>query len=380
MSDSTVDPILEQEGTFLESSEMVLQMGPQHPSTHGVLRVILKLDGERVRDVECVIGYLHRGVEKIGENRTYVMFAPYVDRTDYIAAVSNGLGYCLAVERLIDVEAPARAQVVRVIFAELNRISSHLLWLGTHALDLGAMTPVFYTFREREEVLKIFENYCGARLTTHAFRIGGLQYDLYDGFEEQTLTFCQSFVHRLDEYERLLTGNRIWRDRLKDIGILSASDCKRYSVTGPLLRAAGVAFDLRKAQPYSGYEHYDFDIPTRDAGDCFDRYAVRMQEMRQSVRIIEQALDRIPGGPITAKVPKILKPPPGEVYVSIEAPKGELGYYIVSDGSDQPYRVRVRPPSFLNLQALRQMARGVLVADVVAILGTIDFVLGEVDR
>jgi len=380
MSDSTVDPILEQEGTFLESSEMVLQMGPQHPSTHGVLRVILKLDGERVRDVECVIGYLHRGVEKIGENRTYVMFAPYVDRMDYIAAVSNGLGYCLAVERLIDVEAPARAQVVRVIFAELNRISSHLLWLGTHALDLGAMTPVFYTFREREEVLKIFENYCGARLTTHAFRIGGLQYDLYDGFEEQTLTFCQSFVHRLDEYERLLTGNRIWRDRLKDIGILSASDCKRYSVTGPLLRAAGVAFDLRKAQPYSGYEHYDFDIPTRDAGDCFDRYAVRMQEMRQSVRIIEQALDRIPGGPITAKVPKILKPPPGEVYVSIEAPKGELGYYIVSDGSDQPYRVRVRPPSFLNLQALRQMARGVLVADVVAILGTIDFVLGEVDR
>jgi NADH-quinone oxidoreductase subunit D len=380
MSDSTVDPILEQEGTFLESSEMVLQMGPQHPSTHGVLRVILKLDGERVRDVECVIGYLHRGVEKIGENRTYVMFAPYVDRMDYIAAVSNGLGYCLAVESLINIEAPARAQVVRVIFAELNRISSHLLWLGTHALDLGAMTPVFYTFREREEVLKIFENYCGARLTTHAFRIGGLQYDLYDGFEEQTLTFCQSFVHRLDEYERLLTGNRIWRDRLKDIGILSASDCKRYSVTGPLLRAAGVAFDLRKAQPYSGYEHYDFDIPTRDAGDCFDRYAVRMQEMRQSVRIIEQALDRIPRGPIIAKVPKILKPPPGEVYVSIEAPKGELGYYIVSDGSDQPYRVRVRPPSFLNLQALRQMARGVLVADVVAILGTIDFVLGEVDR
>jgi NADH-quinone oxidoreductase subunit D len=380
MSDSQLDPILEQEGTFLESSEMVLQMGPQHPSTHGVLRVILKLDGERVRDVECVIGYLHRGVEKIGENRTYVMFAPYVDRMDYIAAVSNGLGYCLAVERLIDVEAPVRAQVVRVIFAELNRISSHLLWLGTHALDLGAMTPVFYTFREREEVLKIFENYCGARLTTHAFRIGGLQYDLYDGFEEQTSAFCRSFVHRLDEYERLLTGNRIWRDRLKDVGILSASDCKRYSVTGPLLRAAGVPFDLRRAQPYSGYEQYDFDIPTRDAGDCFDRYAVRMQEMRQSVRIIEQALDRIPRGPIIAKVPKVLKPPPGEVYVSIEAPKGELGYYIVSDGSDQPYRVRVRPPSFLNLQALRQMARGVLVADVVAILGTIDFVLGEVDR
>ena len=380
MSDSPLDPILEQEGTFLESSEMVLQMGPQHPSTHGVLRVILKLDGERVRDVECVIGYLHRGVEKIAENRTYAMFAPYVDRMDYISAVSNGLGYCLAVERLIAVEPPPRAQVVRVIFAELNRISSHLLWLGTHALDLGAMTPVFYTFREREEVLKIFENYCGARLTTHAFRIGGLQYDLYDGFEAQTRTFCDSFLHRLDDYESLLTGNRIWRDRLKNVGILSAADCIRYSVTGPLLRAAGVPFDLRKALPYSGYEQYDFDIPTRTAGDCFDRYSVRMQEMRQSVRIIEQALDRIPAGPIIAKVPKVLKPPVGEVYVAVEAPKGELGYFIVSDGSDQPYRVRVRPPSFLNLQAIRQMVRGVLVADVVAILGTIDFVLGEVDR
>lgn len=374
------DPLLETEGSYLDTNEMVLQMGPQHPSTHGVLRVILKLDGERVRDVECVIGYLHRGVEKIGENRTYVMFAPYVDRMDYVAAVSNGLGYCLAVERLISVQAPPRAQAVRVILAELNRIASHLLWLGTHALDLGAMSPVFYTFREREEVLKIFEAYCGARLTTHAFRIGGLQYELYDGFEAQVTAFCRLFRQRIEQYEELLTGNRIWRDRLKGIGILNAEDCKQFGVTGPLIRAAGVAWDLRKAQPYSGYEQYEFDIPTRAGGDCFDRYAVRMEEMRQSVRIIEQAVAQIPAGAVMAKVPKVLKPPAGEVYVSIEAPKGELGYYIVSDGSDQPYRLRVRPPSFLNLQAIKKMAVGSLVADVVAILGTIDFVLGEVDR
>src|SRR5580698_3122928 len=214
------------EKPYLDSNELIINMGPQHPATHGVLRVILKLDGEKVLGTECIIGYLHRGVEKIAENRTFAQFNPYVDRMDYVAAVSNGLGYCLAVEKVLNVEAPPRAQTVRVILTELNRIASHLLWLGTHALDIGAITPVFYCFREREEVLKIFENYCGARLTTHAFRIGGLQYDLYDGFEEQTLTFCQSFVHRLDEYERLLTGNRIWRDRLKDIGILSASDCK----------------------------------------------------------------------------------------------------------------------------------------------------------
>ncbi|MBX5493933.1 MAG: NADH-quinone oxidoreductase subunit D [Bryobacteraceae bacterium] len=366
--------------TFLDSSELVLNMGPQHPSTHGVLRVILKLDGEKVIGTECVIGYLHRGVEKIGENRTYVQFAPYVDRMDYVAAVSNGLGYCLAVEKLLSVEAPPRAQVTRVILTELNRIASHLLWLGTHALDIGAITPLFYTLREREEVLKIFEKYCGARLTTHAFRIGGLQYELYDGFEEDVAKFCDMFLPKVDEYEELLTDNRIWVERLKGVGILTAEQCKAYGVTGPVLRAAGVAWDLRKAQPYSGYEQYDFDIPIRQNGDTFDRYIVRMEEMRQSVRIIRQALERIEPGPIMAKVPKVIKPPVGEVYVSIEAPKGELGYFIVSDGSTQPYRVRVRPPSFVNLQALDQMCRGALVADVVAIIGTIDIVLGEVDR
>ena len=366
--------------TFLDANELVLNMGPQHPSTHGVLRVILKLDGEKVMGTDCVIGYLHRGVEKIGENRTYAMFAPYVDRMDYISAVSNGLGYCLAVEKLMGLQAPPRAEAVRVILTELNRIASHLIWLGTHALDIGAITPLFYTMREREEALKIFENYCGARLTTHAFRIGGLQYETYDGFEEQVKKFCDALEPRIDEYETLLTGNRIWVERLTGIGILNADECKEYGVTGPMLRAAGVKWDIRKAMPYSGYDRYEFEIPTRQNGDTYDRYIVRMQEMRQSVRIIRQAVASIPEGPIMAKVPKVIKPAVGEVYVSIEAPKGELGYYIVSDGTINPYRVRVRPPSFINLQSLDKMAKGSLIADIVAIIGTIDIVLGEVDR
>ncbi len=369
------------DSTFLDSTELVLNMGPQHPSTHGVLRVILKLDGEKVLGTECVIGYLHRGVEKIAENRTYAQFNPYVDRMDYVAAVSNGLGYCLAVEKLLNVEAPPRAQAVRVILTELNRIASHLLWLGTHALDIGAITPVFYCLREREEALKIFEKYCGARLTTHAFRIGGLLYETYDGFEQDVIQdFCDMFLPKVDEYEELLTNNRIWVGRLKDVGILSAEECKEYGVTGPVLRAAGVKWDLRKAQPYSGYEKYDFEIPTRENGDTYDRYIVRMQEMRQSVRIMRQAVAAIPEGPIMGKVGKVIKPPVGEAYVSIEAPKGELGYYMVSDGSTQPYRCRVRPPSFVNLQALDRMIRGGLVADVVAVIGTLDIVLGEIDR
>jgi NADH-quinone oxidoreductase subunit D len=366
--------------TFLDSTELVLNMGPQHPSTHGVLRVILKLDGEKITGTDCVIGYLHRGVEKISENRTYVQFAPYVDRMDYVAAISNALGYCLAVEKLISAEATPRAQTVRVILTELNRIASHLLWLGTHALDVGAITPLFYTMREREEILKIFEAYCGARLTTHAFRIGGLNWDIYEEFEQDCKKFCDYFLPKVDEYEELLTSNRIWVERLKGIGILSAEDCKSYGVTGPMLRSAGVKWDLRKAQPYSGYEKYDFEIPIGENADTYDRYVIRMQEMRQSVRIVRQAVEGIPAGPIMAKVPKVLKPPVGEAYVSIEAPKGELGYYIVSDGGLNPYRVRVRPPSFINLQSLDKMAKGALIADIVAIIGTIDIVLGEVDR
>jgi NADH-quinone oxidoreductase subunit D len=370
----------ESKKTFLDANELILNMGPQHPATHGVLRVILRLDGEKVMGLECVIGYLHRGVEKIAEHRTYTMFNPYVDRMDYVAAVSNGLGYCEAVEKLLNIEAPPRANYIRVILTELNRMASHQLWLGTHALDIGAMTPLFYTFRDREEILKIFEKYCGARLTTHAFRIGGCQYETYEGFEKDVAKFLTFVAPKIDEYEELLTTNRIWVERTKKVGTISAKDCIALGVTGPVLRASGVKWDLRKAQPYAAYKEFDFDIPTGQNGDTYDRYLVRMAEMRQSLRIIQQAVDKIPEGPIMAKVSKVMKPPVGEIYHSIEAPKGELGYFIVSDGSTQPYRVRVRPPSFVNLQALDLMCRGQLVADVIAVIGTLDIVLGEVDR
>ncbi len=368
------------ETTVLGADEIILNMGPQHPSTHGVLRVKLKLDGEKVVASECIIGYLHRGVEKIGENRTYPQFAPYVDRTDYVAAVSNGLGYCEAVEKLLGAEAPPRARWVRTILTEMQRIASHLLWLGTHALDIGAITPLFYTFREREEILKIFEKYCGARLTTHAFRIGGLQYETYGEFEDEVKAFCKDFDKRIDEYEELLTSNRIWVERTRDIGVITAEHAIAMGVTGPVLRGSGVRWDIRKAMPYAAYDQFQFDIPIGQRGDTYDRYLVRLEEMRQSRRILLQAVESIPEGPILARVGKVIKPPPGEVYHSIEAPKGELGYYMVSDGTTQPYRLRIRPPSFVNLQALDEMVRGHLVADVVAIIGTIDIVLGEVDR
>jgi NADH-quinone oxidoreductase subunit D len=368
------------ETTVLGADEIIINMGPQHPSTHGVLRVKLKLDGEKVVGSECIIGYLHRGVEKIAEHRTYQQFAPYVDRMDYVAAVSNGLGYCEAVEKLMGVEAPPRARVIRTILTELQRIASHLVWLGTHALDIGALTPVFYCFREREEILKIFEKYCGARLTTHAFRIGGLQYEAYDELEADTERFCKDFETKVDEYETLLTENRIWVGRTKGIGVISAADAIAIGATGPVIRASGVEWDIRKAAPYAAYDQYKFDIPTGKNGDTYDRYLVRMEEMRQSSRICLQAIQNIPTGPIMARIGKVLKPPAGEVYHAIEAPKGELGYYIVSDGTTQPYRIRIRPPSFVNLQAFDTMVKGHLVADVVAIIGTLDIVLGEVDR
>jgi NADH-quinone oxidoreductase subunit D len=374
------DDATQKNSTLLGADELVVNMGPQHPSTHGVLRVKLKLDGERVRGAECVIGYLHRGVEKIAEHRTYQQFAPYVDRMDYVAAVSNGLGYCEAVEKLLNAEAPPRARVIRTILTELQRIASHLVWLGTHALDIGALTPLFYCFREREEILKIFEKYCGARLTTHAFRIGGLQYEAYDGFEKDVERFCKDFERRIQDYVDLLTGNSIWIGRTRNVGVLSAADCIALGASGPLLRASGVKWDLRKAQPYAAYDQYQFEIPVGANGDTYDRYMVRMEEMRQSRLICLQAIERIPEGPILGKVGKVLKPAAGEIYHSIEAPKGILGYYIVSDGTTQPYRVRIRPPSFVNLQALDKMVRGHLVADVVAIIGTLDIVLGEVDR
>lgn len=366
--------------TFLDADELVLNMGPQHPSTHGVLRVILKLDGEKVLGTECVLGYLHRGIEKVAESRTYVQFAPYVDRLDYVAAVSNSLAYCLTVEKLISAEVPKRAQYLRVILTELNRLASHEVWLGTHALDIGAITPLFYVFREREDILNIFEKSFGARLTTHAFRIGGCARDAYEGFDKEVLEFCDKQEKRLEEYEELLTGNRIWIERTKDVGVISAEAAIAIGLTGPPLRGSGVKWDLRKAQPYSSYEDFDFEVPIGKNGDTYDRYVIRIEEMRQSLRIIRQAVAGLPEGAVMAKVPKILKPPAGDVYHSIEAPKGELGFYVVSDGTTNPYRVRVRPPSFINLQALEQMVAGQLVADVVAIIGTLDIVLGEVDR
>jgi NADH-quinone oxidoreductase subunit D len=380
LADTVQEDATHKTDTLLGADELILNMGPQHPSTHGVLRVKLKLDGERVVSSECVIGYLHRGVEKIAENRSYQQFAPYVDRMDYVAAVSNGLGYCEAVEKLLMVEAPPRARVIRTILTELQRIASHLLWLGTHALDIGALTPLFYCMREREEILKILEKYCGARLTTHAFRIGGLQYEAYDTLEKDVELFCRSFEARIQEYSDLLTGNSIWIGRTRNVGLLNAADCIAMGASGPVLRASGVKWDLRKAMPYAAYDQYKFEIPIGARGDTYDRYIVRIEEMRQSRLICLQAIENIPAGPIMARVGKVLKPPPGEVYHSIESPKGILGYYVVSDGGTQPYRVRIRPPSFINLQALDKMIRGHLVADVVAIIGTLDIVLGEVDR
>jgi NADH-quinone oxidoreductase subunit D len=361
-------------------NEMVLNMGPQHPSTHGVLRVVLKLDGERVIDLDCDIGYLHRGVEKICEQRTYPMIAPYFDRTDYIAAVSNGLCYVETVEKAMGIAIPLRAQYLRVILTEFNRISSHLLWLATHALDIGAVTIFLWAFREREEVLKIFENFFGARLTCHAFRIGGLAYDAYAGFAEQVQDFCERFPRSLAEYETMLNNNRIWLNRTQGIGIISAADAIDIGLTGPALRGSGVNWDIRQAHPYECYAALDFDVPYGETGDTYDRYLVRMEEMRQSRRIILQALEQLPDGPITAKVANIIRVPTGEYYHSIEGPKGELGIYLVADGSTKPVRLRIRPPSLINLQALRQMSVGHLVADVVAIIGTLDIVLGEIDR
>jgi NADH-quinone oxidoreductase subunit D len=366
--------------TLLDSPEMVLNMGPQHPSTHGVLRVILKLDGETVIDLDCDIGYLHRGMEKIAENRLYPMIAPYWDRLDYLAAVSNGLVWVETVEQMMGLEVPPRAHYIRTVLTELNRISSHLLWLATHGLDIGSFTVLLWALREREEILKIFERQFGARLTCHAWRIGGMPNDTYEGFTEDVQQFTDNFPKRLDEYEVLLSENRIWLGRTVGIGVISAEAAIDIGLSGPALRGSGIAFDIRKARPYAAYADLDFDIPVGENGDTYDRYLVRLEEMRQSRRIIKQAMKQMPDGPVNAKVPKVIKPPAGDYYHSIEGPKGEIGCYLVSDGSSRPARVRVRPPCLINLQALRQMCLGHLVADVVAIIGTLDIVLGEIDR
>jgi NADH-quinone oxidoreductase subunit D len=366
---------------MFDTSELVINMGPQHPSTHGVLRVVLRLDGERVMDADVVIGYLHRGIEKLCEHREWSQIVLITDRMDYVAAASNNLGYVETVEKLMSLEVPPRARYIRTILAELQRIASHCLWLGTHAMDLGAMTVFLYAFRERELILDLFEEYCGARLTYNSMRIGGLPLDIPPRWGEKVRAFCDILDSKVPEYEELLTHNRIFLERTRGVGVISGEEGVALGLSGPTLRGSGVSRDIRKDEPYAAYADFEFDVPIGSAGDTFDRYLVRIEEFRQSTRIIRQALDGLPEGAILGKVPRLIKPPAGETYHAIESPKGEIGYFIASDGkSNVPYRFRVRPPSFCNLQALPRLVKGHLVADVVALIGSIDIVLGEVDR
>jgi NADH-quinone oxidoreductase subunit D len=366
---------------MFDTDEMVINMGPQHPATHGVLRVVLKLDGEKVVDADVVIGYLHRGIEKLSENRDWTQIVLLTDRMDYVAAAAANLAYVETVEKLMSLEVPRRANYIRTILAELQRIASHLVWLGSHAMDIGAVTVFLYCLRERELILDLFEEYCGARLTYNTMRIGGLPLDVPPGWDKKILQFCDLQLEKLAEYETLLTRNRIWLERTKNIGVISAADAISVGLCGPPLRGSGVKRDVRKDEPYAAYTEFEFDIPVGANGDTYDRYLVRLAEIRQSVRILRQAVEGLPEGPIMAKVPRLIKPPAGETYHANESPKGEIGYFIASDGkSTSPYRMRVRPPSFCNLQALPQLVRGHLVADVIAVIGTIDIVLGEVDR
>jgi len=387
------------------TEKMTLNMGPQHPSTHGVLRLVLELDGEVISKITPDIGYLHRGVEKLSEHRTYHQTLPLTDRLDYLAPMSNNLGYILAVEKLLDIQVPERAQTIRIIMAELTRLQSHLVWLACHALDIGAMTVFIYAFRERETIMETYELISGARMTSNFFRAGGLSQDVPPEFEKKVRDFIDSMPAYLDQYEGLLTTNPIWRKRTIGNGVISAEDAIDIGITGPALRGSGVDWDLRRDTPYAGYENYSFEVPVGENCDTFDRYKVRLVEMREACKIVTQALDRLKPGPVLADEPQVCYPPKesvynsieglihhfkiasegypvpeGEVYQGVEAPKGELGFYIVSDGSTKPYRMRIRPPSFVNLQAIEKMCLGSMIADLVAVIGTLDIVLGEIDR
>ncbi len=392
----------------LSDHTMVLNMGPQHPSTHGVLRLVLEVDGETVISCAPDIGYLHTGIEKTCEAKFYQQVVPLTDRIDYLCPMTNNLAYCLAVEKLLQLEIPERAQILRVMLNELTRIQSHLVWLGTHAMDIGALTMFLYCWREREMLMRIFEKVSGQRMMTSYFRVGGLSLEPPADLLDDVREFLKIFPGRIDEYEGLLTGNPIWIGRLKGVGYLSAEDAIALGVTGPPLRASGVDWDLRRDMPYSGYERYKFNVPVSPDGDVWARYIVRMQEMRESLKIIQQALDLVvtmPDAPITANAPKIVLPqreqmktemealihhfkivtegfgvPAGEVFQAVESPRGEMGYYVVSDGTAKPYRVHMRNPSYATLQALETMCKGKLIADVVAVIGSIDIVLGEIDR
>jgi NADH-quinone oxidoreductase subunit D len=387
------------------SETLILNMGPHHPSTHGVLRLLLELDGETVLNIGPDVGYLHTGIEKTGERLKYQQVITLTDRMGYLDNMLDELAYVLTVERLLAIEVPERVKWLRVLLCELERIASHCVWLGTHALDLGALSMFMYGFRERELILDIKEAISGVRLMTSFIRIGGFQSDMPPEFEPKVRNFLKIMPERIDEYEDLLTRNEIWLERTKGVGILPADIAVNMGCSGPTIRGSGVPYDIRKVTPYSGYENFDFDIVLGDKGDVYDRFKCRVGEMRQSLRIVQQAIDGLPDGPWRIDDRKIvpppkdeivtsmealihhfklftegLKPPPGEVYVAIEGARGEMGYYIVSDGSGKPYRFHMRAPSFYNLQALPHMARNYLVGDVVAIIGSIDFVLGEVDR
>jgi NADH-quinone oxidoreductase subunit D len=391
--------------TDAQDRTMILNMGPQHPSTHGVLRLILEIDGENVVRIVPDIGFLHTGIEKTAEAKFYQQVVVLTDRIDYLCPMTNNLCYVLAVEKLLGLEIPPKAQWMRVLLNELTRINSHLVWLGTHALDIGAMTVFLYCFREREDILRLFEMVSGQRMMTSYFRIGGLALESPMGFFDRAREFVDKFPARVAEYENLLTSNRIWIERLKGVAHLSADDAIALGATGPTLRASGVDWDLRRDMPYSGYENFKFKVPIANDGDVWARYTLRVQEMRESIGIVQQALAGMPEGPVKSDAPKVVLPdrekmktqmealiyhfkivtegftvPTGEIYQAIESPRGEMGYYVVSDGTAKPYRVHMRSPSFANLQTLSKMCEGRLIADVVAAIGSIDIVLGEIDR
>jgi len=362
-------------------NELTLNMGPQHPSTHGVFRLIMQLDGETVVGVKPVMGYLHRSTEKLGEARTYVQGVTLTDRMDYLSPMTTNWAYAMAIEKLAGLEVPERAEYIRVIVSELSRIASHQVAIGTFGADVGTwFTPLVYCFREREEILDLFMLCAGVRMNPSYIRHGGVARDL----SEEFLARCQAFIDKMpakiDEYESLLTKNEIFIARTKGIGMLPPELCKEYSVTGPIARASGIAYDIRRAEPYGIYDRFDYEVPVRFGGDAYDRYLVRVQELRESVRIVRQALRDIPPGDIRGRMPKILRPPKGEAYARIEGPKGEIGFYLISDGSTSPYRYKVRAPSYINLTVLSQLTIGHKVADAVVILGSFDIVMGEVDR
>ena len=373
------------ESVDVESEEMLVNMGPQHPSTHGVLRIVLRTDGEMVLEAVPHLGYLHRCKEKIAENLAYYQYIGYTDRLDYLAAMNNNHAWSMAVEKLADIEVPPRAEYIRVLAAELNRIASHLVSFGTYGLDMGAFTPFLYAFREREYILDLFEQLCGARLTLSYINIGGVTWDLPPGFLEKLTEFLDYFEPKIDEYNDLLSFNHIFIKRTANVGVCSKDQCIKYALSGPMIRGSGIPLDLRRDRPYSIYEKLDFDVIVGSGmkgqvGDCWDRYWVKMQEMKQCVKILRQVIAQVPEGSFRAKLPRAMKVPPGEVYAEYENPRGHLGFYIESQGGVIPYRVKIRGPSFVNLAITGELCRNVLLADVPAIVGSIDIVMGEVDR